>query len=267
MIVDGMKKCSKCGEVKSIEEFWRDGRSKDGYYSSCIKCKREYNNSRKEEHSIWNKEYYLKNKEYISEKQKEHYKENKEEISKRHNEYYNTHKQEVSIRAADYYKNNKEIIDARNKKYSETHINERREYSKYYAKENSEKIKDYQKIWYEENKEDYLKKCSLYAKTPNGKASSDRRNHKRRSKNSNVQNTLNARQWLKILEMQNYACDDCKKKFSEKLKPTKDHIIPLHFKWFGLTFGNTRALCRSCNDKKYNHTYFMKWIYELSPEV
>jgi hypothetical protein len=37
------KKCSKCGEVKSLNEFTYDNRSKDGRVSRCKECKRNDN--------------------------------------------------------------------------------------------------------------------------------------------------------------------------------------------------------------------------------
>ena len=36
------KKCSKCGEVKAVSEFTRDKTKKDGLYSSCKRCTKEY---------------------------------------------------------------------------------------------------------------------------------------------------------------------------------------------------------------------------------
>jgi len=65
-----MKKCTKCGEEKLIDEFNKNGKNKDGsvrYKSRCKVCVKEYN-----------EEYYKENKEYYSEYQKKRYDENKE---------------------------------------------------------------------------------------------------------------------------------------------------------------------------------------------
>ena len=37
--VDGLKKCSKCGEVKGVEEFGKDKNRSDGLYHMCKSCK------------------------------------------------------------------------------------------------------------------------------------------------------------------------------------------------------------------------------------
>lgn len=35
---DGLKKCKRCGKVKSKEEFFKYNRSKDGLYAMCKEC-------------------------------------------------------------------------------------------------------------------------------------------------------------------------------------------------------------------------------------
>lgn len=41
-----MKQCSKCGEQKPLDEFYRASRNKDGRTSDCGDCRREYNLAR-----------------------------------------------------------------------------------------------------------------------------------------------------------------------------------------------------------------------------
>ena len=67
-----MKKCTKCKVEKEITEFSKDKTRKDGVYSSCKLC---------------NKEYYKENKNKIIEQKKEYLKENKDKINKRQKEY------------------------------------------------------------------------------------------------------------------------------------------------------------------------------------
>lgn len=38
----GMKRCSKCGEVKPLEEYRRDRSKKQGRFSQCRECERQY---------------------------------------------------------------------------------------------------------------------------------------------------------------------------------------------------------------------------------
>ena len=62
------KKCSKCKEVKPINEFYKHKRQKDGLASQCKCCE-----------SKINKEYYKKHLKEIKEQQKKYKKEHRKE--------------------------------------------------------------------------------------------------------------------------------------------------------------------------------------------
>lgn len=73
------KTCNKCGEVKSLDEFFKDKTKKDGYYYSCKMCIKQYRQSEKIKE--YTKQYHQseKYKEYQkqypqSEKRKEYIK-------------------------------------------------------------------------------------------------------------------------------------------------------------------------------------------------
>lgn len=75
-----MKTCSRCGKEKDQNEFTIDNRSKDGRYSWCRLCKREYRNQ------------------------------NKEAINLKRKVYDSIHKEEKRMRDHLYYENNKEKL-------------------------------------------------------------------------------------------------------------------------------------------------------------
>ena len=75
-IPDGYKRCSKCGEVKPVEEYYKDRTRKDGLRGLCKTCtnkslKKHYNKDRKRE---YNKKYYEENKDRLLEKDKKYVK-------------------------------------------------------------------------------------------------------------------------------------------------------------------------------------------------
>ena len=41
IFMEDMKKCSKCGEVKSTGEFYKRKKYKDGYDCQCKECKKK----------------------------------------------------------------------------------------------------------------------------------------------------------------------------------------------------------------------------------
>jgi len=94
------KVCSKCGIEKSINEFYKYKKNKDGYRYICKECDKEYckkyrnNSDNKEKIKIYNREYSLN----------PNYKENKR---KRDKKYYNNpdNKEKINIRNRDNFKN------------------------------------------------------------------------------------------------------------------------------------------------------------------
>jgi hypothetical protein len=113
------KKCTKCGVVKSLDEFFNDKSKKDGKQSRCKDCDKEYKENNKE-YNKTSRKYYENNKEKIKNANKKYREKNKEKIK-------NANKK--------YKEKNKEKIKNANKKYREKNKEKKREYLKKYLKE------------------------------------------------------------------------------------------------------------------------------------
>lgn len=82
------KRCSKCGETKSMELFSKDKRTKDGKFAWCKKCAKEYSAKYRAartkqqalEHSAYVREYNVKHKEQIKTYYREWREKNPEKI-------------------------------------------------------------------------------------------------------------------------------------------------------------------------------------------
>jgi hypothetical protein len=70
-----MKKCAKCEETKSFDEFRKSSRYKDGYYSRCKKCMQEYEkaNINQEKKREKRTKYRENNRERIREQDRDAY--------------------------------------------------------------------------------------------------------------------------------------------------------------------------------------------------
>jgi hypothetical protein len=129
----GKKKCNKCGKYKSIEDFHKDKKNKDGLVSWCKDCVKEYD-----------KEQYLKNRQKILNRKKEYWKEHRKNLIKKHKIWADNHKEDkkkynVEYRKKNikklkayrkvYYLKNKEILNKKNNLYQrkrrKTNINYR----------------------------------------------------------------------------------------------------------------------------------------------
>jgi len=86
------KKCSKCGEVKRLDEFSKDARKKDGKQYQCKACNKAYKQENKEKVCERQKAYRSQPhvKEKISERNKAYHAQPrvKERRNKRHRERY-----------------------------------------------------------------------------------------------------------------------------------------------------------------------------------
>jgi hypothetical protein len=86
------KKCTKCGEVKSADQFAKSLRYKSGLYPSCKDCNNADDRKR-----------YQENREVIKAKKLGAYYDNLEHNRKRSLGYYYDHREQSSLRNRSYY--------------------------------------------------------------------------------------------------------------------------------------------------------------------
>ena len=254
----GMKYCCRCGEEKPTNLFSKSKYSKDGLKHSCKVCDKKFADTRVD----YRRKYREENKIEIKENKRKYYYDNIDDISIKNANYRNSHKDEKKKYDQEYIKRDPEYQRLRHLNYRENNEEKLLQYWIDYNKDHREERILYNKIYNITHKEENHSRLVKYRQTSEGKASVSRCRNNRRYKSKKCKNTLTANQWNKILEMQNNYCAFCCREFGEKLKPTKDHIIPAYLGW-GLTFGNTQALCQSCNSKKHIKVDFMKAMYEL----
>ena len=137
------KECSCCHEIKSVSEFHKCERAKDGLSSRCKKCRNENN-----------KEYYQENKDEINKKHKKYRQENPD--------YFREYRQKNKEYRKEYdkkrYQGNLDYFKKHNKKYHQENKEYRKEYDKKRRQENPDYFKEYNKKYYQENKEEINEK-------------------------------------------------------------------------------------------------------------
>jgi 5-methylcytosine-specific restriction endonuclease McrA len=276
-----MKRCSKCGIEKPLEEFSNYHRHKDGKQSWCKQCYKDRRMLDKEKLKISRRNYVTANKEAISErgkqyrsthkekiglKKKEHYFANREKILQKNKVYRDTHKEEQAKYSKDYRDKNKEKIVLRRKIFRAKNRDKLLENDKKYRIENREKIKEYRI----ETSDERYKYSREYFKTPKGKLIKAKSVHIQRCNREKTECSLTVAQWEKIITLQQNRCLGCNKLFTKQNPATKDHIIPVIPYNGAFTMENTQALCRSCNSKKHNRldkSNIIVWISALAQEA
>jgi hypothetical protein len=96
-----MKICSKCNAPKPKSQFYKNKLSKDGLYSWCNTCAKEYR-----------KTYHYQNKEICNQKNKEWRIKNKDKKKKSNKEWLSKNKEHRRKYKQQYRKENKEQINA-----------------------------------------------------------------------------------------------------------------------------------------------------------
>ena len=222
---DGMKFCTKCKREFPTYNFGKSSISRDGFAYWCKNCKREHEYNKSKNHL---KQYDDSPGMKVCRKCG---------VKKPTSEFYEDlkHTDKLCSRCKEcgktYYRERSKTIEFKKWKFDYRVLYDSRPETKLHRKE-------YMRIW---------------KKTPKGRFSWVRGDHNRKSLQRKSKCTLTLKQWNKILKMQNNKCAICGREFGENLKPTRDHIIPLSNPACpGLTFGNTQALCQSCNSSKNN---------------
>ena len=135
----GFKTCSKCGEVRSIGDFTKNRRNKDGLSNICRACQNAYNRERYLVHrgDILKqiKAWRAKNKEIIKVHQKDYRNKNKDRLKPLAREYYKRHRTRIIEQNKKYYEDHKEACQVRKKLWRIKNEEKVREYNKKYKLE------------------------------------------------------------------------------------------------------------------------------------
>ena len=159
-----LKKCSKCGEEKPLEEFYKDKIKKDGRSSYCKICS-----------SQRCKRYYQKNSEVIKNASSNWQKNNRDKRNAWVKKWKDIHRDEVRASGREYYRKNKHVYE----RYRALNKDRLDEKQKEWVYKNKEKVKIFQKESYlrnyEKNRHKYRERRKLYYQKNHDKLLKERR--------------------------------------------------------------------------------------------
>jgi hypothetical protein len=243
-----LKRCSQCGELKHLSEFHKKSHSKDGHRSECIPCRAKrvsmarfisrYSYELLPEFKLWWFPIWDTGSKTCTHCH----------IEKDISEFFR------SKRTRDGYDDNcKKCNLSNNKRWRENNIEYTKKYGKIWRENNQDIVKRNHDNWYQNNKEHIKEQTKIWCNSHKKERRLICINywHKRRSHidNTNEKQKITMPEWKHILDLQNNTCATCGRKFTRKLKPTMDHIVPLS-KGGEHTSANIQALCQSCNSSK-----------------
>lgn len=158
-----------------------------------------------------------------------------------------TEEQRARKRAAERarYAAHREAILARNRVYWQG----RKEWKRAYATRRPKRDTAYMRAYQEANRERLNANKRAYNRTPRGRVVRARISHKRRAVVLGTPCTLTVHEWLFILRVQDHRCAKCGQPFTDELRPSCDHVVPVAAGG-SLTYDNCQALCSPCNASK-----------------
>lgn len=104
------KKCPKCDEVKSVDEFYKNSQTKDGLKCYCKDCCKSDNKKREPKYKQMRKQYREDNKYEVREHKRKYYQNNKDTINAQNMAWaktlkgrFSTYKNQAKYRGIGFY--------------------------------------------------------------------------------------------------------------------------------------------------------------------
>ncbi|OXB95534.1 MULTISPECIES: HNH endonuclease [Bacillus] len=246
------KECTKCNEIKPLEEFSRHKDGLGGRVSHCKCCKKIQYQKDKSTIGERHKLYYLKNREIIKQRVKEYRIENKEYVKQQHKLYYEKNKTKLKEYKKQHYIQNKEHYRELSKQQYEQNKLQIKAYKKKHYQENKQRYQELGRIWCIQNKELAREYKNKWKK----RNPETVRLHKlrRRAREYTLLDTLTIKEQKEILD-HFMGCA-----LTEKREDIHfDHFIPLSVGHGGTILENMVPLCAEVNMSKGNKNPF-EWI-------
>ena len=114
------KTCTKCGETKPLDDFYRDKTRAGGRWPYCKECVREYT--------------------------RRHYEENRDKERERNRRYREENRDKVRERKRRYYEENRDKVRESKRRYREENRDKERESNRRYREENRDIVNQGQKM-------------------------------------------------------------------------------------------------------------------------
>ena len=259
------KICNKCGAELNLSLFTTRQDRKDGHTNECKECHKQYCRDNKEHIAEHKKQYNGDHKEHVAEYKKRYRQDNKEHIAKQTKQYNEDHKKYIAERMKQYQQDNKECIAEQHqhyrqdnkehiakylKQYKETNKESIAEYGKQYCQDHKEYIAEREKQYCQDHKEHIAERIKQYQQ--DNKEQFCVYSQKRRALKKLLPATFTTNQWKTAKLYFNNRCCYCGK----ELPFEQEHFIALS-KGGGYTVTNIIPSCKSCNDSKHDHDFFI----------
>ena len=143
--MDHKKQCSKCNEIKPLDEYYKKGKTRTGFRAACKTCCNassvNWTQNNRPRVRTAEKARRAKNKDKINSRARDLYRQNRDRITYQKRERYKARKEVELERAKIYRENNREKILQSQKNYRRENSEKLSLMYKNYTKEYPEKIR------------------------------------------------------------------------------------------------------------------------------
>ncbi len=230
------QECTKCGQVKTLAEFYKDKQCRLGVAAACKDCERDRGRIYREANPEKEKERSRRYRAANPEKKKE---------DSRH--YRQSHRKERREADRRYRQANKKKRAEDNRRWREANKKQIAQRIRRWRSEHPEKVREYARRWVRENPEKKRESDRRYNRENPGKGLVN--SQRRRARKRNLPATLTLQEWEWLLKKAGHCCVYCLKHESEVGTLAQEHIIPLSQNG-PYTLSNIVTACKSCNSAK-----------------
>ena len=117
-------KCTKCGEYKWIDEFYKKSSYQFWIRSQCKECERAYKDKNSEKYSLYFKEYHQANRQKRIEMARIYRENNRDKIREKWRQYSRDNKEKIAEYRRRFRAENKDLVSEREKMYKDNYTEE-----------------------------------------------------------------------------------------------------------------------------------------------
>lgn len=117
-------KCTKCGEYRRIDDFYKKASYQFWIRSQCKECERAYKEENRERYSLYFKEYHQANKQRHMEMSRIYRENNRDKIREKWRQYNRDNKEKIAEYRRRFRAENKNLVSEREKRYKDNYTEE-----------------------------------------------------------------------------------------------------------------------------------------------
>lgn len=244
MRLEGVKRCSLCGELKPESEFYQKAPGK--LFAECKMCNlartHRYQQSHREEKVSYDREYRVAHKEQTAAAKRKYRDAHIEQIAEYRQNYYVAHQEQIKVRKRKFRADHRQEHLAYNCRWRELHPEQAAEQSRRYYLKHTGAVK--------------VRVLRYRAANPEKRTVLEQRRRARKRGNGG---TFTEEEWQELCNALGNKCQCC----GAEGKLTVDHIVPLSMGGSN-SIDNLQPLCKSCNCRKHTRVVDYRYTTEVA---